>query len=304
MAENPAQALRCRRAFGQDREALVGAAVAIADKRERHVELRYWMARKSKIAERLIVHDDKPREVQHAEFAERQERVAWIRHPRRAGAIHRRKQRLERRHALRDHRRRDHEMGLGSERSAPGVARSPAPTHDSGGSAFDPPSCSVSDGRSREGYFNPRACQPASAGRPRPDRRKLNPFCGRSASTCHQKRALRRRLGQRGHDAVDHLLDNSWLSPSAITRITGSVPEGRMTSRPCPSSRCSAASIADLHLGVLERLAGRDSARSSSPAAADRSGGTPRTPAGRASSPRRAPAARRRSRRRWSRSPT
>ena len=120
MAENLPQAFRCRRAFGQGREALVGRTVAIADERERHVELRHRMAGKRKIAERLVVHDDEPREMQRAEFAERQERILRVRHPRRAWPIHRRKQRFERRHALRDHRRRDHEIGLGNHRGRAG----------------------------------------------------------------------------------------------------------------------------------------------------------------------------------------
>ena len=47
----------------------------------------------------------------------------------------------------------------------------------------------------------------------------------------------------------------SWFSPSPITRITGSVPDARMISRPCPSRRCHRLLDRGFHLGVLQRLA-------------------------------------------------
>ena len=44
--------------------------------------------------------------------------------------------------------------------------------------------------------------------------------------------SLRRVGGQRVDDAVDDFLDQALSSPSPMTRMTGSVPDGLMTNRP------------------------------------------------------------------------
>ena len=64
----------------------------------------------------------------------------------------------------------------------------------------------------------------------------------------------RRRLGERIDDVVDNRLDQHLSSPSPITRITGSVPEGRITRRPLPLSLFSALVIAEMTLASSSGL--------------------------------------------------